>query len=518
MHRYRAKICLFFLSALFAWACVRKTQPSNDKNPPNILFIMADDHTSQAWGVYGGILKDYVKNDNIQWLADHGVVLENAFCTNSICVPSRAAILSGQYSHRNGVYDLDDAFEPDSANFAKLLQTKGYQTAIVGKWHLKKEPTGFDYYLVLPGQGRYQNPILKTKDNWQDGNAGGKEYQGYSADVIADQSIAWLKSRNSDQPFYLSTHFKATHEPYDYPARYKDFLADVELPYPPNFADWGAATTGRTHDGWPLEILGQRYEKGTGTQYPGTSFSLQGLDSLDARKKTYQKFIKDFLRSGASIDDNIGKLIAYLRESGQLENTVIIYTADQGYFLGEHGFFDKRFIYEPSLRMPFVISYPKEFKSGRRIDDIILNIDFPSLFLDFAGIKQPAGMQGRSFRANLAGQTPKDWRKDMYYRYWSNEPRRPAHFGLRSERYKLAFFYGQSRTKTQRDKMDYPPGWEFYDLQKDPGENHNAIDALEYRDIIKTMKARLKVIKAEVGDAESNETIKQIIEQNWQTK
>lgn len=499
---------------------------------------MSDDHTSQAWGIYGGVLKDYVKNDHIQWLADRGVVLENAFCTNSICVPSRAAILSGQYSHRNGVYDLDDAYEPDSANFAKLLQANGYQTAIVGKWHLKKEPTGFDYYMVLPGQGRYQNPILKTKDNWQDGNAGGKEYQGFSADVIADQSIAWLKSRNPNQPFYLSTHFKATHEPFDYPTRYKDFLADVELPYPPNFADWGAATTGRTHAGWPLELLGQRYEEGAGTNYPGTSFSLKGLDSLAARKKTYQKFVKDFLRSGAAIDDNIGKLIDYLRESGQLDNTVIIYTADQGYFLGEHGFFDKRFIYEPSLRMPFVISYPKEFKSGRRIDDIILNIDFPSLFLDFAGIKQPASMQGRSFRANLVANDPvslsgtsvslsgssvslsgaEDWRKDMYYRYWSNEPRRPAHFGIRNERYKLAFFYGQSRTKIQRDKMDYPPGWEFYDLQKDPGENHNAIEDPKYQGIISTMKARLKVIKQENGDVESNETIKQIIEQNWQTK
>ena len=167
--------------------------------------------------------------------------------------------------------------------------------------------------------------------------------------------------------------------------------------------------------------------------------------------------------------------------------------------------------------MPFVISYPKEFKGGQRIDDIILNIDFPSLFLDFAGVEPPAQMQGRSFRANLAGQTPDDWRGDMYYRYWSNEPRRPAHFGIRNARYKLAFFYGQSRTKTTRDEMKYPPGWEFYDLQKDPREDHNAIDDPAYQDIIREMKARLKVLKAESGDGvESNETINQIIEQNWQ--
>ena len=503
------KYLLLFLLLLPRLSFSQKSQT------PNILFILSDDHTAQAWGIYGGILQEYVKNDNIQWLADHGVVLENAFCTNSICVPSRAAILSGQYSHRNGVYDLDDAFSPDSLNVAKLLQKNGYQTAIIGKWHLKKEPTGFDYYMVLPGQGRYVDPILKTKDNWQDGNKGGKEYKGFSADVIAEQSIAWLKNRNKRQPFYLSMHFKATHEPYDYPARYKDFLANVELPYPENFADWGPAPSGRTHDGWPLEILGQRYEKQTGTLYPGTSFSLQGLDSLAARKKTYQKFVKDFLRAGAAIDDNIGKLITYLRASGELENTIIIYTADQGYFLGEHGFFDKRFIYEQSLRMPFVISYPQELKAGRRIDDIILNIDFPSLFLDYAGIKQPGYMQGRSFRQNLRGHTPKDWRKDMYYRYWANEPNRPAHFGIRTDRYKLAFFYGQSRTKTERDKMKYPPGWEFYDLEKDPHENHNAIRDPQYRAVIDTMKKRLLIIKQESGDMETNPTIRQLIEQNW---
>lgn len=489
---------------------------SQKNQKPNILFIMSDDHTSQAWGIYGGILQDYVKNDNIKWLADRGVVLNNAFCTNSICVPSRATILSGQYSHRNGVYDLDDAFEPDSMNFAKLLRKNGYQTAIIGKWHLKKEPTGFDYYMVLPGQGRYHDPILKTKDNWQDGDAGGKPYPGFSTDIIADQSIEWLKKRKKGAPFYLSTHFKATHAPYDYPARYKGFLENVEIPYPPDFEDWGAATTGRTHDGWPLEILGKRFEAQTGKGYPGTSFSLAGLDSLAARKKTYQKFIKDFLRSGAAIDDNIGKLIAYLRDSGELDNTIIIYTADQGYFLGEHGFFDKRFIYEQSLRMPFVISYPKELKPGRRINDMVLNIDFPSLFLDYAGVKQPATMQGRSFRKNLVGQTPVGWRNEIYYRYWSNESNRPAHFGIRTDRYKLALFYGQSRTKTERDQMKYPPGWEFYDLQKDPRENHNAIHDPMYQEIIGELKSRLKIIKSQSGDSpERNKTIQKLIEENW---
>ncbi|WP_394369994.1 sulfatase/phosphatase domain-containing protein [Spirosoma endbachense] len=338
------------------------------------------------------------------------------------------------------------------------MQSGGYQKALVGKWHLGKEPSGFDYYLDTPGQGRYRDPILMTKANWKDDQNSGEVYKGYSTDVITDQSIEWLKSRDKTKPFYLSTHFKATHEPFDYPERYTSYLENTEVPYPSHFADKGAATTGRTHNGWPLNLLGERYEQSVGKQYPGKEFTLKGLDSLAARKKIYQKFIKDFLRCGAAIVDNIGRLIDYLKKTGELENTIIIYTNDQGYFLGEHGFFDKRFIYEPSLRIPFVISYPKEIKSGKRLDDIILNIDFAPLFLDYAGIDKPASMQGRSFRKNLHGKTQADWRKDMYYRYWANESSRPAHFGIRTNRYKLALFYGQSRTKTERDQMKYAPG------------------------------------------------------------
>lgn len=482
---------------------------------PNILFIMSDDHTSQAWGIYGGILADYVKNDRIKWLSEHGVVLENAFCTNSICVPSRAAITTGQYSHRNGVYDLGGALSPDSLNYARLLRESGYQTALIGKWHLKKEPSGFDHYMVLPGQGAYRDPVLQTKQDWKDNEKGGKAYKGFSTDVITDQSIAWLKNLDADRPFYLSVHFKATHEPFDYAERYKDLLEGVEIPYPDNLGDKGAATTGRTHDGWPLDLLGKRYVQ-SAAFYPGKPISLDGLSTTDARKKVYQKFIRDYIRCAAGINDNIGRLIDYLRESGQLDNTVIIYTSDQGYFLGEHGFFDKRFIYEPSMRMPFVIYYPRELKGGRRNKDIILNIDFPSLFLDYAGAKQPASMQGRSFRANLSGKTPPDWRKDLYYRYWANEPRRPAHFGIRTDRYKLALFYGQDRTHTTRDSMPYPPGWEFYDLAKDPGENHNAIHDPQYRAVIARLKKRLKTIKETSGDGrETNPVIAEILEKSW---
>lgn len=499
-----------FIASFFLFSCSKSSQR------PNILFILSDDHTSQAWGIYGGILEDYVKNDNIEYLANNGVVLNNAFCTNSICVPSRASILSGQYSHLNGVYDLNGAYSPDSINVAKLMQKAGYNTAIIGKWHLKKEPSGFDHYLVLPGQGRYMDPILKSKENWKDGNEGGVAYKGFSSDVIGDQSIEWLKSRDKEKPFMLFTHFKATHEPYFYPERYNDYLEDVEIPYPTNLDDEGAKSTGRTHEGWPIDILTQRYLNDDLGRYPGEKLVLTSNNPTEIRKQTYQKFIKSFLRSGAAIDDNIGKLIAHLKSTGEYENTVIIYTADQGYFLGEHSFFDKRFIYEQSLRMPFVICYPKELNKDKRIDDMVLNIDFPSLLLDYAGIAQPAKMQGQSFRSNLTEKSDKSTRKDMYYRYWSNEPRRPAHFGIRTERYKLAFFYGQSRNSTERDKMDYPPAWEFYDLEKDPEENHNAINDTEYQELITLLKARLKTLKDEQNDAQSESSIiQEIIKEYW---
>ncbi len=489
-------------------ACTLK-EPSSVS--PNILFILSDDHTSQAWGIYGGVLADYVKNDNIQRLANEGTVLDNVFCTNSICTPSRASILTGQYSHLNGVYTLSEALEPDSNNIAKVLQKNGFETAVIGKWHLKKEPTGFDYYAVLPGQGRYHNPILKTKENWQDNNKGGKAYEGFSADVIGDLSVDWLKNRNSEKPFFLMTQFKATHEPFDYPERYKNLNESIEIPMPENLFDFDPSTNNRSFIGQKLWRLGERWEMdtknleaGKPTRYPGLPFALDGVDSLSARKKIYQKFVKDFMRSGAAIDDNIGKLLTYLDETGLTENTIVIYTADQGYFLGEHGFFDKRMMYEESLRMPFVIRYPKEIPAGKRLKDMILNIDFPSLFADYASAKAPSTMQGKSFRSNLKGATPTDWRKSMYYRYWLHQAVRPAHFGIRTERYKLIFYYGQPLDKPGTQKQTTQPAWEFYDLEKDPKEDNNAYEVAAYQGIIKEMKRDLLKLKKEAGDTEDN--------------
>ena len=221
---------------------------------------------------------------------------------------------------------------------------------------------------------------------------------------------------------------------------------------------------------------------------------------MEARKKIYQKFVHDFLRAGAAIDDNIGKLIDYLQKAGLWENTVVIYTADQGYFLGEHAYFDKRFIYEQSLRMPFVISYPPEIPAGSRLEDMILNIDFAPLMLDYAGLPTPEAMQGRSFRTNLEGKTPGDWRKAIYFHYWSNQPERPAHYGIRTERYKLAYFYGKARPGKHQDVMPYPTGWEFYDLKKDPGESNNLYLKKSSTRIVQKLKGQLNALQKETGD------------------
>lgn len=493
---------------------------------PNILYIMADDHTSQAWGIYGGILEDYVHTPNIHRLAEEGCVLENCLVSNSICTPSRATILTGQYSHINGVKTLGAGFTPEHNNIAKVMSAGGYQTSIIGKWHLQTEPTGFDYYCVLPGQGRYWNPIMKTKENWGHYLEGGKEYEGFSTDVIAQMTIDWIENRDKSKPFMALCHFKATHEPFDYPERFSHLYRDEDIPVPESFWDNGAETNGRTFKGQSIDNLKERYlfasthsdeEKRGFMFYPELPFSVDGLNHDDARMKTYQKFVKDFMRSGAAADDNIGKLLDYLDKSGLAENTVVIYTADQGYFLGEHGWFDKRLIYEESIHMPFVIRYPKEIPAGTRNRDIIENVDFSALFMDYAGIEYPATMQGHSFRENLKGNTPLDWRKYGYYRYWQHSTDRPGHFGIRGKRYKLAFYYGNGlkndEFKAEDASVKY---WEFFDLQEDPHELRNAYQDPKYQDIIIEMKEEIIKQRALLGDTdEHNPEILDIIAEHW---
>ena len=496
-----------------------KGMNQKDAEKPNILFIMSDDHTSQAWGIYGGILEDYVHTPNIQRLAEEGCVLNNCLVSNSISVPSRATILTGQYSHLNGANTLGGGLDPQKMNIAKMMSRGGYQTSIIGKWHLKKQPSGFDHFCVLPGQGRYWDPIMRTKKDW---DQRGKAYEGFSTDVIADMTIDWLKGRNKDKPFFAMCHFKATHEPFDYPDRHEHLYRDVKIPAPATLYDRGPETTGRTFMGQSIDNLQNRYLTATQNperrkghmDYPELPFSVDGMEKDEARMKTYQKFVKDFMRCGAAIDDNIGKLLDYLDESGLSENTVVIYTADQGYFLGEHGWFDKRLIYEESIHMPFVIRYPKEIPAGTRNNDIIENADFSALFADYAGVEYPSSMQGYSFRGNLRGNTPDDWRDYGYYRYWQHSRNRPGHFGIRGKRYKLAFFYGNGLEEWKEGES--PGFWEFYDLKKDPNELRNAYNDPEYKEIIAEMKQVIRRKRKLLRDTdEDNPKIRKIIANHW---
>jgi arylsulfatase A-like enzyme len=461
---------------------------------------MSDDHTSQAWGIYGGILKDFVVNTNIKRIADEGARLENVFCTNSICVPSRASIMTGLYSHHNQVFTLSDGLKHEQPSFTTDLKKLGYQSALIGKWHLKEPPIDFDYVKVLPGQGQYHDPVFRTPDSWNQKREWEKK-KGFSSDVIADEAIDWMAKRTDDQPFFLMTHFKATHEPFDYPERFEDLYSNQEIPEPTTLWD----RESRDFEGQQLEILGKRYELASDdttfwAKYPGLPVQFSQNDTKERRSEIYQKFIKDFLRSGAAIDDNIGRILDYLDQEDLAENTIIIYTSDQGYFLGEHGFFDKRIMYEEALRMPFVIRYPKEIPAGTSNESIILNHDFPALFLDYASDEITEYGQGQSFRSILKGETIDDWRTSMYYRYWQHLDIRPGHLGVRNDQFKLIYFYGEPLGMNGAMKIKTEPFWEFYDLKEDPGEGTNLIHDPDYFEAVQTMRDLLIKEKNKAGD------------------
>lgn len=488
--------------------CAKSSVVDHDEKRPNILFILSDDHTSQAWGVYGGVLADYVKNDHIRRLASEGTVLNNCFCTNSISTPSRAAILTGCYSHKNGVYTLADSLDTSLPTVATALKQAGYHTALIGKWHLKSQPQGFDYYSIFYDQGTYRDPLfIHSTDKWPGSNRNfGEMTPGFSTDIVADKAIDWIKGQQgSGEPFLMCCHFKATHEPYDYPIRMEKLYDGVVFPEPENMMDWGAETNGRGFVGQKLEEIGRRWEVASQDpdkwwcRYPGLPFSTQGLQRTAARKQIYQKLIRDYLRCGATIDDNIGKLLQTLDELGIADNTIVVYVSDQGYFLGEHGFFDKRMFYEEAARMPFVIRYPKKIPAGQRLNDLILNVDFAPTLADFAGVKLK-DVQGQSFVENLSGATAKTWRKEIYYRYWTNHAVRPAHLGIRTDRYKLILYYGKRLGRTDSDDFQFEPKWDFYDLLKDPHEDHNCYYDKAYAPIIREMKAKLRTLRKELAD------------------
>lgn len=439
-------------------------------------------------------MKGYARTGNIDRIAAEGMRLENCFCTNSICVPSRATILTGQYSHVNGVYTLRDKLDPDRENVAKILRRSGYSTAIVGKWHLKTEPAGFDYWNVLPGQGRYFDPVMKQMDGSR------KVYKGYSTDVITDLSLEWLRGRDKDRPFFLMTHFKNSHAPWQYPKRYEGLYEDREIPQPESLCeDLSHRSEGSREYGYTISgIQRQRMQQ---NNYPTGQLDTSEMGDREAREAVYQKYLKDYLRCVAAIDENVGRLLDYLKREGLEEDTVVIYTSDQGLFLGEHNYIDKRWMYEESLRMPFLVRYPREIEAGSVNSDIVINADFGPLFLDYAGVRTPGQMQGRSFRANLAGQTPGDWRQAMYYRYWMHGTR-PAHYGIRTRKWKLIYFYGKGLGKKGASNKPTKTGWELYDMEEDPKELRNLYGRDGYEEVVEKLKEELAELKRELGDLE----------------
>ncbi len=454
---------------------------------PNILYIMADDHAAHAISAYGSRIN---RTPNIDRLAEAGMRFDNCFCTNSICSPSRGAILTGQHSHINGVKTLADGLDPNHMNVAKLMKAGGYQTGIVGKWHLKNDPSGFDYWNILPGQGVYHNPVLIEMGTK-------KKHEGYATDVITDFSLDFLKRRDTSKPFFLMCHHKAPHRPWQPDAKHADMYSGASIPEPDNLFDH-YGNRSRAAANAKMRVGENMTKTDVKQDLPP---DLKG-DAL--RRWGYQLYIKDYLRCIASVDDNVGRLLDYLDSSGLSANTIVIYTSDQGFFLGDHGWYDKRFMYEESLRMPFLVRYPGQVRAKSVNKDIILNIDFAPTFLDYAGQKVPREMQGRSFKPLLEGHTPKNWRQSFYYRYWMHlaDHYVPAHYGVRTKRYKLIYYYGQPLGTAGSINMPTEPEWELFDLEKDPREMRNVYGDAPYAGIVKQLTADLTRLKKEAGDNE----------------
>jgi arylsulfatase A-like enzyme len=484
---------------------------------PNILFIMTDDHAYQAISCFGSKIN---KTPNIDRLAEEGMRFQNSFVTNSICAPSRAVLLTGKYSHVNGQIDNKVTFDGSQETFPKLLQQAGYQTAMIGKWHLKSDPTGFDYWNILPGQGQYYNPdFIEMGER--------KNHIGYATNLTTDFGLEWLENRDKNKPFCLLLHHKAPHRNWLPDEKHLTMYDDVEIPMPETFYDDYSTRSdaareqemtiaNHTNLAYDLKVPAEGNEetlKGLELAYfndlkrmtpeqrqawdaaynpKNEAFKKANLQGKELAEWKYQRYIKDYLRCIASVDDNIGRVLDYLEEKGLADNTIVVYTSDQGFYLGEHGWFDKRFMYEESLRMPLIVRYPREIQQGSVNEEMILNLDFAPTFLDFAGVKIPQQMQGRSLRSILKGKTPPDWRQSIYYHYyeypgWHSVKR---HYGIRTKQYKLIHFYYD---------ID---AWEFYDLENDPHELNNLYDDPAHQEIITKLKVELEKLREQYGDSD----------------
>ena len=466
---------------------------------PNIVFIMTDDHAAHAIGAYGSKVN---KTPNLDRLAREGALLTSVFATNSICTPSRAAILTGQYSHINGV-TMFNRFDSSKMTVARLLQQGGYHTGMVGKWHLGSDPVGFDEWEILPGQGVYRDPIFYTENS-------DRTYSGrYVTDVITDLALKFLDDRPRDKPFFLMMHHKAPHRPWEPDDEHASHFALQRIPEPVTFWDSYNTRTDAIHENLqrvaadltnrdlkltpPLGLSPQDLAQWLLIKPASVSINKDGkqvtLTGEALARWKYQRYMQDYLATVESVDDSVGKVLAYLDKAGLARNTIVIYTSDQGFFLGDHGLFDKRFMYEESIRMPFLVKWPASIRPGTKSNAIALNIDFAPTFLEAAGLPAAHEMQGRSLLSLLRGRTPPDWRTSMYYRYYHDpgDHNTRAHYGVRTRTHKLIYFW----TKDQ---------WELFDLVNDPYELHNLYGQPGQDDLTAALKAELFKLKREVRD------------------
>ncbi|NLR91115.1 sulfatase family protein [Flammeovirga agarivorans] len=514
-------------SLLSIIGCSSTQQKTTEHKQPNIIFIMSDDHATNAISAYGGRLAEQFPDltPNIDRIANEGMIMQNTFCTNAICGPSRAAILTGKFSHQNGFFKNESGgdFDGSQQTFPKLLQKAGYQTAVIGKWHLGTVPTGFDYSKVMinhGGQGTYHNTVFL--ENGQDTI---KETRFHSSRQVWEDAKKWLtKGRDDKKPFMLMYQFKAPHRPWTPDEQFQHVFDDVEIVEPETFNDTyenkiAAGNTWMTiernlnrkdlkvHPEHPEKMTKQEinawYKYGNNNEEPWSPND--ELKGQALKKWKYQKYMKEYLGCVKGVDHYIGEMLDYLEESGLAENTIVIYTSDQGFYLGEHGWFDKRMMYEESFKMPFVIKYPNHIQPKSKSTKLAMNVDFAPTLLDFAGVEVPEDMQGKSFRNILEGGNGEDeWRDAVYYHYyefpWWHHVL--PHYGVRTEKYKLIhYYYNPEIAKDQWREND----WELFDLEKDPNELNNLYGRPEYKEITAQLKAKLVELQKEYQEDSKEE-------------
>ncbi len=490
--------CTAVRASLIVAACIASAAAMAPARRPNILYIMSDDHAANAISAYGSRVN---RTPGLDRLAREGMRFDNVFATNSICAPSRATIITGKYSHINGV-PVFNRFDGSQPTVAKYLQAAGYHTGMIGKWHLGSDPTGFDEWTILPGQGVYHDPaFLDSK--------GRRVIKGYVTDIITDLAIDFLKNRPKDKPFFLMCHNKAPHRSWDPDEKHRAMFSGRTIPEPPTlYDDYSTRTDAirecrqKVFDDMtrrdlklepPAGLTPQERNAWLRVKPTAVEIEISGKretitgDALNKFK--YQRYMQDYLACVQSVDDNVSRLLDWLDLNGLRENTVVIYTSDQGFFLGEHGLYDKRFMYEESVRMPFLVRWPGVIKPGSVQDALAINPDFAPTFMDIAGLPAAADMQGRSLRPLMIGQHPRDWRTSWYYRYYHDpgDHDTRAHYGVRTATHKLIYFWKKDQ-------------WELYDLSKDPHELNNIYSDPAQKDLVARMKAELYRLKKDVKD------------------